>query len=146
MQLVDVNNFEVEEEKNGLEIWSGWSVDPRYPGIILEMYMFKKPFKEKYPSIWAQIEEVFNDPSVYKYGIRHSDDDWGTPASITGLNFLVNRYGILFTKKQLSASREEEIDLDDQFYELYTVNMCTVEEFNLRDAIDATITESEIQK
>ena len=143
MEKVDINQFKTEKEKKNLPIFVGFSSDPRTPGVILEMYCFKETFEKQYPEIWKQINEAWNDDSIYKYGVRHADDDWDFPIALTGVNFMVNRYGILFTKKKLDASRENEIDLDEYFHALYKVTRESADIYNLWSYIDTAMDDAE---
>ena len=82
------------------------SVDDTAPVIILPMYLFKDDFKTKNPEIYKHIEDVFdNNNRIYKYGIRHLDDDWDVPGAICKLSFMVNRLGVLFTNTDLNIGK-----------------------------------------
>ena len=94
------------------------SRDEIAPGVILPMYCFKQHFKDGYPEIWKHIEKHFIGTEFNKYGIRHHDEDWDLPIGITKLNFLVNRYGILFTHQKIEFG-PYDIDINEEKYNDY---------------------------
>ncbi len=46
-------------------------------------------------------------PNLYKYEIRHSDDDWGEPVTIEP-HVLVNFYGTVLTPEPLTFENEAD--------------------------------------
>lgn len=51
------------------------------------------------------------------YSVRHFDDDWGTPASITRNTIMVNFFGIFICESIKGLeSRDAELDIEDYCY------------------------------
>ena len=57
----------------------------------------------------CRITEVYKK-SLHAYGIRHTEDDWSEPASITAGYPMVNFLGTFITNKALPITEETEID------------------------------------
>lgn len=57
----------------------------------------------------CRITEVYKK-SLHAYGMRHPDDDWGAPASISLGYPLVNFFGTFITKKALPITEETDIE------------------------------------
>lgn len=52
------------------------------------------------------------------YSLRHLDDDWGTPASITRNSIMVNFFGIFICENIKGLeSRDAELDIDEYCYD-----------------------------
>lgn len=48
--------------------------------------------------------------SLHAYGLRHPDDDWSEPATVSPGYPLVNFFGTFLTKKEIPISQETDID------------------------------------
>jgi hypothetical protein len=112
------------------------STDHRAPGVILPVFYFKKPYEKVYPDIWEQINELWLDPYIYHYGIRHADNDYLCPFEIASARFITDRYGVLFTNTNLRiTSREAAVTI---FMEIALKNyeIITTPERRLRKLIE----------
>ena len=56
----------------------------------------------------CRITEVYRK-NQRAYGLRHPDDDWGVPATISPAYPLVNFFGTFVTKKPIPVAEETEI-------------------------------------
>lgn len=131
--ITNVNPKEFEDDGDH-EIMDCY--DPRCPGIVIPIEYFKISLREKYPEYWKQINALWNNPKYKHYGIRHPDDDWSAAAEITGVGFLVNRYGILFTKEDLKIDEMKYgIPLTEGEREYYQI--CWTNEIDLEGMIEA---------
>ena len=57
----------------------------------------------------CRITEVYRK-NLFVYGLRHGDDDWGRPASISNGYPLVNFFGTFITKKEIPITEETDIE------------------------------------
>ena len=68
--------------------------------------------KKKYPGTLyedCRITEIYKK-SLHAYGMRHPDDDWSVPATVSPGYPMVNFFGTFITKKALPIDKETDID------------------------------------
>lgn len=87
-----------------------------YKDIQFAKFRFKLNGTWYYPEFtYLRVDRTTLPAGKYAYDIRHTDDDWCEPCSIsTGV--LVNHYGTVVVSTDLKLKKEEDIEDYEHIY------------------------------